>query len=59
MDELRLMAEKLIKKADEYDALKLTATDDETKDIYRSRVIATLECVSTIYERIFEIQKQN
>jgi hypothetical protein len=55
MEELRLMAERLTEKANIYTALKELATDEETKNDYRERVMACLECVAECYNRIYEL----
>jgi hypothetical protein len=59
MEELRLMAERLTQEADRYMALKATFTDTEDRQACTDKMIACLECVRIIYERIFEIQTQN
>jgi len=56
MNELRLIAQKLTDKANEYTALKESTTDEELRQTYRDRTMACLECVGIIYERILEIQ---
>jgi len=57
--ELRKLADTITKMADKAEAKKIAATDEETKDIHRAATIAYLECVSLIYVRILETQKQN
>jgi DNA-binding CsgD family transcriptional regulator len=59
MEELRLMAERLRNKANQYTDLKLASNNEEEKQSLRDREIACLECISEIYTRILEIQTQN
>lgn len=59
MDELRKLAESILERVDTYESLKVWAIDEDEKQEYRTKIITCSEIVSSIYERILEIQKQN